>query len=177
MEKMVEAFKTNLTPAQAMKLFTAPKDAKRTRPEHYMYLVAISEACEGGADYLVLNNVVQYASADLRIILMAKVDGARQDYLQQAEELAHFPQSWELEPARHRNLGREVVAAIGEEQKKETRRCHVCNKVGHLRADCPERGRGRGEPDLTLAMGGAFNGEDVWILDSGSSRHLVREES
>ncbi|KAG2978448.1 hypothetical protein PC118_g12279 [Phytophthora cactorum] len=59
MEKMLEAFKPNLTPAQAMKLFTAPKDAKRTWPEHHMYLVAISEACGGGADYLVLNNVVQ----------------------------------------------------------------------------------------------------------------------
>ncbi|KAG3022908.1 hypothetical protein PC120_g7847 [Phytophthora cactorum] len=90
MEKILEAFKTNLTPAQAMKLFTAPKDAKRTWPEHYMYLVAISEACGGGADYLVLNNVVQYASADLRTVLMAKLDGTRQDYLQQAEELAHF---------------------------------------------------------------------------------------
>ncbi|KAG2858894.1 hypothetical protein PC129_g7246 [Phytophthora cactorum] len=152
MEKILEAFKTNLTPAQAMKLFTAPKDAKRTWPEHYMYLVAISEACGGGADYLVLNNVVQYASADLRT-------------------------SWELEPARHRELGQEVVAAVGEGQKKETRRCHVCNKVGHLRADCPERGHGRGEPDLTLAVGEAINGEDVWILDSGSSGHLVREES
>ncbi|KAG2765366.1 hypothetical protein PC129_g9232 [Phytophthora cactorum] len=99
MEKMLEAFKPNLTPAQAMKLFTAPKDAKRTWPEHHMYLVAISEACGGGADYLVLNNVVQYASADLRTVLMAKVDGTRQDYLQQAVELAHFAQSWELEPA------------------------------------------------------------------------------
>ncbi|KAG3115504.1 hypothetical protein PI124_g5416 [Phytophthora idaei] len=84
MEKMLEAFKANLTPAQAMKLFTAPKDAKRTRPEHYMYLVAISEAFGGGADYLVLNSVVQYASADLHTVLMAKVDGTRQYYLQQA---------------------------------------------------------------------------------------------
>ncbi|KAG2996003.1 hypothetical protein PC121_g20295 [Phytophthora cactorum] len=175
MEKMLEAFTTNLTPAQAMKLFTAPKDAKRTWPEYYMYLVAISEACGGGADYLVLNNVVHYAFADLRTVLMAKVDGTRQDYLQQAEELAHFAQSWELEPTRHRNMGREVVAAVSKGQKKETRRCHVCNKVGHLRANCPEGGRG--EPDLTFAVGDVVNGEDVWILDSGSSRHLVREES
>ncbi|GMF60847.1 unnamed protein product [Phytophthora fragariaefolia] len=35
----------------------------------------------GGADYLVLNNIVQYASADLRTVLMAKVDGTRTDYL------------------------------------------------------------------------------------------------
>ncbi|KAG3202506.1 hypothetical protein PC128_g3175 [Phytophthora cactorum] len=58
-----------------------------------MYLVAISEACGGGADYLVLHIIVQYASEDLRTVLMAKVDGSRLDYLQQAEELAHFAQS------------------------------------------------------------------------------------
>ncbi|KAG6612645.1 Integrase catalytic core protein [Phytophthora cinnamomi] len=60
-ERMIEAFNTNITPAQAMKLFTAAKDGNRSWPEHYMYLVAISEACGGGADYLVLNNIVQYA--------------------------------------------------------------------------------------------------------------------
>jgi hypothetical protein len=100
-----------------MKLFTAQKDFKRTWPDHYMYLVAISEACGGGADYLVLNNVVQYASADLRTVLMAKVDGTRVDYLQQAEELAQFAQSWELE-ARGKNLGKEVVGAVGERRGK-----------------------------------------------------------
>lgn len=55
-------------------------------------VLAISEACGGGEDYLVLNNVVQYASVDLRIVLMAKVDGARLDYLQQAEELVQLAQ-------------------------------------------------------------------------------------
>lgn len=81
MEKMLETFKTNITPAQAMQLFTAPKDSRRTWPEHYMYLVAVSEAAGGGADYLVLNNIVQYASADLRTVLTAKVDATRTDYM------------------------------------------------------------------------------------------------
>jgi hypothetical protein len=31
MEKMLDAFKTTITPAQAIKLFTAPKDSKRSR--------------------------------------------------------------------------------------------------------------------------------------------------
>ncbi|KAG2774155.1 hypothetical protein Pcac1_g15280 [Phytophthora cactorum] len=35
------------------------------------------------------------------------------DYLQQAEELAHFGQTWELDPVRHMNLDKEVVAAMG----------------------------------------------------------------
>ncbi|GMF45001.1 unnamed protein product [Phytophthora fragariaefolia] len=136
MERMLETYKTNITPVQAMKLFTAPKDPKRKWPEHYMYLVAISEACGGGADYLVLNNIVQYASADLRTVLVARVNGIRTDYLQQSEELAHFAQSWELE-TKNKNLGREMVGAVGEVSRKETRHCHECGQVGHLRAACP----------------------------------------
>ncbi|KAE9291756.1 hypothetical protein PF008_g25252 [Phytophthora fragariae] len=54
MERMLDAFKTNITHAEAMKLFTAPKDVKRSWPEHYMYLVAISEVTGSSADYLVL---------------------------------------------------------------------------------------------------------------------------
>eukprot|EP00644_Phytophthora_capsici_P002198 jgi/Phyca11/114911/e_gw1.27.449.1 len=50
MERMLETFKTNITPAQAVKLFTAPKDPKRTWAEHYMYLVAVSEASGGSAE-------------------------------------------------------------------------------------------------------------------------------
>ncbi|GMF45975.1 unnamed protein product [Phytophthora fragariaefolia] len=111
MEKMLETFKTSITPAQTMQLFTAPKDIKRTWPEHYMYLVAVLEATGGGADYLVLNNIVQYASADLRTALMAKVDSTRTDYLAHAEELAHFAQAWEIE-AKKKNFGRELVGVI-----------------------------------------------------------------
>ncbi|GMF42088.1 unnamed protein product [Phytophthora fragariaefolia] len=171
MERMLETYKTNITPVQAMKLFTASKDPKRRWPEHYMYLVAISEACGGGADYLVLNNIVQYASADLRTVLMAKVDGTRTDYLQQSEELTHFAQSWELE-AKGKNFGKEMVGAVGERQRKETRRCHECGEVGHLRAACPSFQRG-GMADITLAVNEGNMNETTWILDSGSSRHLV----
>ncbi|KAE9010298.1 hypothetical protein PR003_g16748 [Phytophthora rubi] len=92
MEKMLDAFKTNITPVQAMKLFTAPKDGKGSWPEHYMYLVAIYGA-RGNSDYMVLTSIVQYASAELRTVLMAKVGQTH------AEELAHFAQS----------LGRETV--------------------------------------------------------------------
>ncbi|KAG3022321.1 hypothetical protein PC123_g8563 [Phytophthora cactorum] len=115
MKRKLELFKTNITPAQVMKMFMAPKDSKRAWPEYYMYLMAILEACGGDADYLVLSNiVVQYASANLGTVLMAKVDITRGNYLQQTEELAHFVQSWELEPARYGNLGKEVVGAVAD---------------------------------------------------------------
>ncbi|KAE8883409.1 hypothetical protein PF010_g13698 [Phytophthora fragariae] len=41
MKRRLDAFKANSTPAQAVKLFTAPKDTKRSWIEHYMYLVAM----------------------------------------------------------------------------------------------------------------------------------------
>eukprot|EP00644_Phytophthora_capsici_P019022 jgi/Phyca11/50355/gw1.420.4.1 len=139
MEKMLETYRTNITPAQAMKLFTTAKDPKRSWPEHYMYLVAISEACGGGADYLVLNNIVQYASADLRTVLMAK--------------------SWEME-AKTKNLGKETVAAVGER-----------------RPSCPVL-KGEDTADVTLAVNESeVDTEGVWILDSGSNRHLVNDAS
>ncbi|KAG3014044.1 hypothetical protein PC123_g19680 [Phytophthora cactorum] len=77
-----------------MKLFTAPKENKRTWSDNNMYLVAISEACGGGPDFLALNNIVQ------------------NEYLHQAEELANFAKALELEPLRHMNLGKEIVAAV-----------------------------------------------------------------
>ncbi|OWZ10592.1 hypothetical protein PHMEG_00016539 [Phytophthora megakarya] len=76
MERRLEAFKTNLTLVQAMKLFTASKD---------------SRSCGGGTDYLVLNNIVQ---------LIAKMDEDRLDYVKPTNGLAHFAQTWMMEPAK-----------------------------------------------------------------------------
>uniref|UniRef100_H3GKF0 Integrase catalytic domain-containing protein n=1 Tax=Phytophthora ramorum TaxID=164328 RepID=H3GKF0_PHYRM len=127
MERMLETVKTTITPAQAMKLFTAPKEpqANLARALH-----VLGGHLGGLRWYLVLNNVVPYASADLRTVLIAKVDGTRVDYLQQAEELAHFAQSWELE-ARTKNIGKEVVGAVAEHRGKETRR-HLVNDESWL---------------------------------------------
>ncbi|KAG3077819.1 hypothetical protein PC121_g7367 [Phytophthora cactorum] len=73
-----------------------------------------------------------------------------------AEQLAHFAQSWELEPTRYRNLGREVVATVVKPRREETRKVL----------------------DRTLAVNEASGRSDeFWILDSGSSRHLVSNKS
>ncbi|POM66265.1 Mitochondrial Carrier (MC) Family, partial [Phytophthora palmivora] len=177
MEQMLETFKTHITPAQAMALFVQPKESKRTWAEHFMYLVAISDASGGGADYMVLNNIVEYASEEMKLVLKAKVDNSRTDYLRQAEELAHFAQAWETNKPKGKNFGREVVNAVSE-RRTETRRCHGCGEVGHLRASCPEKKK---SADFTLAvsepsseLAGELTG--TWILDSGSSRHLPNGE-
>eukprot|EP00644_Phytophthora_capsici_P010191 jgi/Phyca11/120476/e_gw1.41.247.1 len=108
-----------------------------------MYLVAVFEAYGGGADFMVLNNIIQYASTELWTVLMAKADGARSDYLQHAEELAHFAQAWELEPEKQKKLGQGVVNHVGE-HRREPRRCRECGEVGHLRAACPAILRAKG---------------------------------
>ena len=97
-----------------------------------MYLNAVAEASGCGSDYLVLNNIVQYASHDMRNVLMAKVDDRRTDYIQQAEKLAHFAQAWESGAIKKR-IGREVAGAIQDRRLQDTRRCYICGEVGHLK--------------------------------------------
>jgi hypothetical protein len=59
-------------------------------------------------------------------------------------------------------------------QRKETGSYHECGRVGHLRAACPDLKK---RAHVTQAVGekSAGNG-GLWILESGSSRHLVNNE-
>lgn len=56
----------------------------------------VVEVSEVGVKYLVLSDIVQYASEDMSVVLLAKVDGRMTDYLQQVEELVHFAQAWQF---------------------------------------------------------------------------------
>ncbi|CAI5716841.1 unnamed protein product [Hyaloperonospora brassicae] len=112
MGRLLHTLKTTITASQSMNLFTARKDPKRSWPAHYLHMVAVCDACGGGAEEKVLDNTVHYASADLTTVLMAKYNNDRRDHLRQAEELAHFAQSVELENKTGRTLGRELVAAV-----------------------------------------------------------------
>ena len=113
MQRMIDTFKTTITAAQAMKLFTTKKENKRSWPEHYLYLVAVSDAA-GGAEQQVLDNIVMYASLELSTILMAKYDTHRADYLMHAEKLANFAQAIEVEGRPRLFFGKEVVAHVDE---------------------------------------------------------------
>ena len=96
MQRLLHTFATKITPAQSMKMCTAAKNSRRSWAEHYLYLVAVSEAC-GGADNLVLDNIVHYADTAMRVSMLSRLNLARTDCLRQAEELAHFAQSTEIE--------------------------------------------------------------------------------
>lgn len=93
--QLLATFKTTITASQAMKLFMQKKDAKRTCAEHFLYMVAVSNA-RGGTDSLVLDNIVHHASPELMNAMRTKYDPTRVDYLHHAEELARFAQSIEL---------------------------------------------------------------------------------
>ena len=131
MERVLQAFKSHITPAQAMNLFTRAKDTRNSWIDHFMNLNAVAEASGGGSDYLVLNNIVQYASHDMPILLTAQMDDRRTDYMQQAEELAHFAQAWES-VVMNKRIGREIVGAIQYLRYQDTRRCYICGEVGPL---------------------------------------------
>ncbi|KAG3011343.1 hypothetical protein PC121_g15728 [Phytophthora cactorum] len=173
MQRLLHTFATKITPAQNMKMFTAPKSAKRSWTEHYLYLVAVSEAC-GGADNLVLANIVHYADSVIRVSMLSRLNLARTDYLRQAEELAHFAQSTEIK-LRGKKLGRDDVNDV-HEGRTDTRKCFKCGKPGRLKAACTSKKtdwRDTGNADFVLTVDDSDTKDGVWILDSGSSRHLV----
>nr|CCA23510.1 conserved hypothetical protein [Albugo laibachii Nc14] len=113
----------------------------------------------------------------MRVVLMAKVDH-RTDYLQQAEELAHFAQAWEHETKKL--LPKGVSNVVRESRFRESRRCHECGEIGHSRAMCQNRSKkvAKDQSIINLAISDHSIGiNEYWILDSGSSRHLCSDES
>uniref|UniRef100_A0AAV1UPH6 Retrovirus-related Pol polyprotein from transposon TNT 1-94-like beta-barrel domain-containing protein n=1 Tax=Peronospora matthiolae TaxID=2874970 RepID=A0AAV1UPH6_9STRA len=82
---------------------------------------------------------------------MAKYNNDRHDHLCQAEELAHFAQSVELENKTGRKLGRESKRNVNKSAKNDG--------------------------EVVLAVNeDSDNVNDAWILDSGASRHLVNDD-
>lgn len=187
MQRLLQTFATKITPAQSMKLFTALKSPQRNWTEHYLYLTAVSDAC-GGAESLVLDNIVHYADPSMRMTMLSRLDIHRIDYLRRAEELAHFARSTEIE-VRDRNFGRDVVNTVESRTKVEgqpkkgvaeraSKKCFKCGHKGHVKASCPRVKKHDHEMDFTLTVGDKLQGfNNLWILDRGSSRHLVNDLS
>ena len=149
MQRLLQTFSTKISPAQSMKLFTAPKASHRSWTDHFLYLTAVSDAC-GGADTLVLDNIVHHADPQMRTTMLSRLNIHRMDHLRQAEEFAQFAQSTEVD-SHAKNLGRDVVNVMEApkdvkvklkpkiQERSYSRDCYLCGEVGHIRAMCPER--------------------------------------
>ena len=150
MQRLLHTFETKITPAQSMKIFTAPKSPKRSWTEHYLYLVAVSEAC-GGTDNLVQDKIVRYVDPSMRMSMLARLNLTRIDYLRRAEELSHLANSTAIE-LRGRHIGRDVVTTVHDERRDArkfrpdsrndhqfVRKSYNCGNPGHLKAACTER--------------------------------------
>ena len=79
-----------------MNTSTSPKSSKKCYTEHYLYLVAVSEAC-GVANKLVTYIIVHYANLSMRVLMLKRLSLMLIYFLKQAEDLAHFSQSTEIE--------------------------------------------------------------------------------
>ena len=128
MQRMLQTSTTKITPAQSMKLFTAAKPPQRSWADHFVYLTAVSDAC-GGADNLVLYNVVHYADPLMRSNMLSRLNLNRVDYLRQAEELAQFIQSTHIE-VHAKHFGREVVNVV--EPPKEVKEDQECQEGARI---------------------------------------------
>ena len=73
MQRMLHTFSTKISPKQIMKHFTAPKASHRSWTDHFLYLKAVSDAC-GGADSLVLDNIVHYADPQMCTTMLSRLN-------------------------------------------------------------------------------------------------------
>ncbi|CAH0513265.1 unnamed protein product [Peronospora belbahrii] len=127
-----------------MKILTAFESSEQRWTEHRLYLPAVSEAY-GGADNVVQDNIVHYADPNVRVSILARFSRTRIDYLQQAEELAHFAQSTEVE-LRGKNIRKDEVDTVDNGRRayhknptgnrkdhRDVYTYYKCGKPGHLK--------------------------------------------
>nr|CCA22053.1 conserved hypothetical protein [Albugo laibachii Nc14] len=111
----------------------------------------------------------------MRESMLSRLNFMRTDYLWQAEEIAHFAQSTEIE-LRGKHFGRDLVNNV---ELRDAPKCYKCVKPGHLEAACPERSREGGtssEVYFVLTVDGSSEDDENWFLNNSSSRHLVNDD-
>ncbi|KAE9342364.1 hypothetical protein PR003_g9514 [Phytophthora rubi] len=199
MNRMLVPYMTTITASKGLKLMTSEKSKSRTWAEHYQYLTYVAER-SGCSDLHVLQSLCKSAPPYLQSAMLTRLNSQRVDYLQQATELVAFAIEFEANMfkqeigrgqgsrgnrgrggrfhggGRGDQGGRGSVARV---DGTETRSCYNCGEVGHLAIDCPgkENSAAKTSPRVTLAVGTGTNADScTWILDSGSSVHLVKNE-
>uniref|UniRef100_A0AAV1THN1 Transposase n=1 Tax=Peronospora matthiolae TaxID=2874970 RepID=A0AAV1THN1_9STRA len=124
--------------SQAMKLFMAKNESRRTWAKPFLYMVTDIVAQSGPAS-LILDNIVHHASPEMNV-MRAMFDQTRVYFLRQAEDLAHFAQSIELKSGK---FGRAVVAK--HDKKNERKRQYVARAHGESVSGLRERNKSKKE--------------------------------
>ena len=149
-----------------------------------MYLVAVCDACVGGAEAEVLDNIVHYPSSDFSTLLTAKYNNRRYDHLrkwriwQTLLKKLRSTTNWESTRPRSRCGSRRQRHAEGDSLVLHLR------QKGHLKIDCKSKKKTKewhheiSSEDEFILMVQEGNGDarNDWILDSGASRHLFNDE-
>lgn len=135
-----------------------------------------------------------WTSRELHTVVTAKYNAECHDHLAQTEELVHFAQTVELDTRGPRLFGLDVLAhVVAEKPRIVTCRCFNCGKVGRNSADYRGKQNQNGYRDVksnswyagqvndvvnyTKSVQDSKDHQQLWVLNSGSSRRLVSNES
>nr|CCA14420.1 conserved hypothetical protein [Albugo laibachii Nc14] len=153
----------------------------------------------------VLEYLCKSAPAHIQTAILTRLNAQRPDYLVQAAELIAFAIDFEISIKKSKSgvgngqdgksgrrqggrypgggrsekggRGGKFVARVG---STESRTCYGCGETGNIKSNCPKQ---RSETKsassrVVLAIGTDTKADsNSWILDSGSSVHLVRDAS
>ncbi|OWY94317.1 LOW QUALITY PROTEIN: hypothetical protein PHMEG_00035987, partial [Phytophthora megakarya] len=200
MNRMLVTFMTTISAAKGLQLMTAEKQKTRTGTDHYQYITYVAER-SGCSDLHVLQSLCKSAPSYLQSAMLTRLNSQRVDYLQQVTELVSFAIEYEETMNKQDNVrgqggggnrgrggrfggggrggqGGRAVESVARVASTETRKCYNCGEVGHLGLCCPDKeGDGAKETRVSLAVRTCAAEDDTtWILDSGSSVHLVKNE-
>ncbi|KAG3114226.1 hypothetical protein PI125_g6617 [Phytophthora idaei] len=180
MNWMLEVYEKEITVERATMLMEAKKRGDRSWTEQYPYLVAAASAADC-SDRFVLQYICECAPHETKRAMQARIDSRQAEHLRQAWELADFASTFEPDSnsssnrnSHSRSSGRGTNLVANVETSVNDKKCWNCGKTGHMEKYCPERG-GSNRAMFALAVG--LTGNNVWVLVSGASRHLVRDAS
>ncbi|KAG2933114.1 hypothetical protein PC118_g6265 [Phytophthora cactorum] len=159
-------------------LMKAKMRGNRSWTEQYPYLVAAASAADC-SDRFVLQYICECAPHETKRAMQTRIDSRRAEHLRQAWELADCASTFEPDSNsssnrnnHNRSSGRGTNLVANVETSVNDKKCWNCGKTGHMERDYPERG-GSNRAMFALAVG--LTGNNVWVLVSGASRHLVRD--
>ncbi|KAJ0392444.1 hypothetical protein ATCC90586_011206 [Pythium insidiosum] len=186
LDQMYQAFKVTITHQQAAACFASEKDKSRSWNQHLLYLIALCRE-SGSHERLVVENIVKYAAPHMKIALMVRYQPHRTDYLTHAQELVAWAQEIEDDTKAANKMGRDTVNAVGE-ATTDARKCFNCGNRGHIARLCPypkKEGRrasfalsvyeSKHVEENEIVYQVADDDPDAWVIDSGASRHLIRD--